>query len=93
MSASESTSILPWKIPGSRYTHRVCISCLMTSIFVYHRRITCETVVPSHSFKTSLLIFVWLLLVFWEPLCLPIGIWILHLTHDSKKGKRVEKPT
>lgn len=90
---SISSNWIPWKIPGSIYTKKVLISCLMTSIFIYHRRITCDSILPTQSVKTSSCVFIWLLFIFWEPLCLPIGIWILHLKHDSKKGKLSNEAT
>ena len=59
------------------YQKKVIISVICSGLWIYFRNQQCYTLIPTHSLFAVIFIMIWSYLNYYEPLFLPLGLFIL----------------
>ena len=67
------------------YIFKVVFSMICGAIWIYYRKQCHYIGLPKHSIKHAIIVSIWILLNYYEPLSLPIGLLILYSYGEYKK--------
>ena len=68
------------------YDNKIKLSILAGAIWIYFRTTSCYILLPRRSLLSVLLVSVWIYYNYYEPLFLPIGLFVMvsyYLIHKS----------